>query len=97
MTTRHRENVVWGHPCSTDHGLQITRWVSARAPCGARPVGTPAWARKHSEGRDDKMVSGTRDEPASRRRASETAKRYLSFLRPCTSEALMTSRERMVS
>ena len=50
-----------------------TRWVSARAPCGARPCGTPAWARKRRAEGSSRMVSGLRAEPARRGRASETA------------------------
>ena len=52
---------------------RVTRWVSARAPCGARPSGTPAWARERCAAEGSRMVSGIRLEPASRRRASETA------------------------
>ena len=50
-----------------------TRWVSARAPCGARPFGTPAWARVRCAAGCGRMVSGTLAEPAHRWRASETA------------------------
>ena len=40
-------------------GNGTSRWVSARAPCGARPFGTPAVA--HGPEGDDEQVGDERD------------------------------------